>query len=282
MNSSLFALLGSALVLAPTAVLADSPPAPVNALAPTKPWVVEWAESSCVASRQYDASGTSMTLAFRPSPMGGTMQVFVIANKASFDGIQGDTTILGGTGEPIRSSMLTYPLDDKAAKTKRTVFVATLSAAQFHSLDGAQWIGFKGREMVVQNFRLTQFSAVQAKLAECLLNLKNYWLMSDDQIRRIKVLASPTIPLGRLFESEDYPAQALREDNSGKVGVRLMIDAGGVVQDCVTEETSGSAVLDAMTCIVLRQRANFKPARGVDGKPIHSYLDQHVTWRLRN
>ena len=160
MNSSLFALLGSALVLAPTAVLADSPPAPADALAPTRPWVVEWAEISCVASRQYDVSDRSMTLAFRPSPMGGTMQVFVIANKASSDGIQGDTTILGGTGKPIRSSMLTYPLDHKAAKTRRTVFVATLSAAQFHSLDGAQWIGFKGREMVVQNFRLIQFSAV--------------------------------------------------------------------------------------------------------------------------
>ena len=61
-----------------------------------------------------------------------------------------------------------------------------------------------------------------------------------------------------------------------------MIDASGVVQDCVPEETSGSAVLDAMTCIVLRQRAKFKPARGVDGNPIHSYLDQHVTWRLGN
>ena len=48
----------------------------------------------------------------------------------------------------------------------------------------------------------------------------------------------------------------------------------------MANETSGSAVLDAMTCIVLRQRAKFKPARDVDGKPVHSYYDQRVTWQI--
>ena len=279
MNSSLFALLGSALVLAPTAVLADSPPAPVNALAPTKPWVVEWAESSCVASRQYEAQGKPITLALRPSPMGGTMQLILLAQRRSVDAYQGDTTIRGGTGEPIKNSMLSYPIDDKTNKTKLTAFVATLSAAQFHALDGAQWIGFQGHDLVQQNFRLSQFSAVQAKLAECLVNLKRYWLMSDDQIRRIKVPPTTTNVVG-LFSSSDYPTQALRENNTGTVGVRLMIDDKGVVQDCMANETSGSAVLDAMTCIVLRQRAKFKPARDVDGKPVHSYYDQRVTWQI--
>jgi TonB family protein len=79
---------------------------------------------------------------------------------------------------------------------------------------------------------------------------------------------------------DDYPAAALRAGEQGRVGVRLEIDAAGVVTGCTVTSASGSALLDARTCELLSARARFEAAHDGAGKPIASSWRSTLSWRL--
>jgi protein TonB len=84
-----------------------------------------------------------------------------------------------------------------------------------------------------------------------------------------------------LFTAEDYPVDALRNNEQGTVGTRLQVDRTGRVSDCTVVQSSGSASLDKATCDILQKRAHFTPARNSDGQPIPDTYDQRVTWGLQ-
>jgi len=66
----------------------------------------------------------------------------------------------------------------------------------------------------------------------------------------------------------------------GSVAFVLLIDEEGKVADCTVTETSGVASLDAQSCAIVKERAKFKPATGLDGKPSKSSYFQRISWRL--
>ena len=89
--------------------------------------------------------------------------------------------------------------------------------------------------------------------------------------------AAPSAPragddLQAYFSFRDYPAGARAAGIEGVVGVRLGIGPDGRVSDCAVTANSGAASLDAATCRILRERASFRPARGV--------VEGIVAWRL--
>lgn len=73
---------------------------------------------------------------------------------------------------------------------------------------------------------------------------------------------------------------AIYEQQSGTVRVALLIDEKGRIADCAILDTSGTPVLDAQTCAILKERARFKPAIGPDGKPAKDGYIQRITWRV--
>ena len=93
--------------------------------------------------------------------------------------------------------------------------------------------------------------------------------------------ASPLKPLNEYISTRDYPTQAIIDGSSGASRVTMMIDETGTVKDCLVEETSGIASLDAMTCIAFQSRAKFRPALDAAGKPVRSIATQKVVWKVR-
>lgn len=83
-----------------------------------------------------------------------------------------------------------------------------------------------------------------------------------------------------MFNSDDYPEDAMNANQGGATKYLLMIDENGGLLDCVIEETSGVASIDAMGCQVMKERAKGKPARDAAGKPIKSILRQQVHWHI--
>ncbi len=79
---------------------------------------------------------------------------------------------------------------------------------------------------------------------------------------------------------KDYPLQARRARQSGTTGFRLDVDARGRVTKCTITSSSGSAVLDATTCSLLRKRAAFNPAMGHDGKPMPATWSSRFRWQM--
>lgn len=90
----------------------------------------------------------------------------------------------------------------------------------------------------------------------------------------------PTGSLASLISEADYPGAALRNEEQGKVGVRLAVDTMGRVSSCSVFEPSGSASLDAATCTLLKERARFIPARDANGRPVTDTFVQRINWRI--
>ena len=92
-----------------------------------------------------------------------------------------------------------------------------------------------------------------------------------------------TPPQGSLkawFVGEDYPPAALERNEQGDVSILVHVDTTGSVSDCVVEQSSGSALLDAKTCEVLRQRAKLIPAKDQHGRPVAGEARAKIRWRI--
>lgn len=242
-------------------------------LQPSSMWQVDYGESACSALRAYGPGPNALVVGLVPAPTFGATQISIVRRGSGALPLEHGAT-LEGPGGAVTTTVIDYP----AAKGRKIVSRIVLTPAQYKMLatDGTLHIRFDGFE---QKILLTNVAGVERELDKCVADLDELW-QSPLQQKRIKTGAEPMMPLGRYFSSTDYPSQAQREHTSGEVGVRMMIDETGKMQNCTTLHTSGSAILDAMTCVVLNERAKFHPAVDVDGKPVKSVLDQRVHWQL--
>jgi TonB family protein len=85
---------------------------------------------------------------------------------------------------------------------------------------------------------------------------------------------------GSWVTSEDYPAEALRAHAEGTVAFQLQVDATGRPGDCVVTGSSGNAVLDSVTCAIVKREAKFRPALDDEGKPVRSAFESRVAWQI--
>ncbi len=67
---------------------------------------------------------------------------------------------------------------------------------------------------------------------------------------------------------------------TGASGFRLLVGSDGSVKDCVISSSSGSPVLDATACALLKARASFAPGRDATGKKVESIFSSRVSWVL--
>lgn len=94
-----------------------------------------------------------------------------------------------------------------------------------------------------------------------------------------QIAPEPVGTLQGLISADDYPVEALDRNEQGDVGILVRVDPTGAVTDCIVEH-SASAILDARTCDLIRQRAKFSPARDRDGRPVASEKRTRISWRL--
>jgi len=94
--------------------------------------------------------------------------------------------------------------------------------------------------------------------------------------------ARAVMPAGlpSLFSDDDYPLEAVRNEEQGTVAFALSIGVDGGITGCTIESSSGSPLLDATTCRLLTERARFTPAKDKKGKPTTDTLRSRITWRL--
>ena len=93
-------------------------------------------------------------------------------------------------------------------------------------------------------------------------------------------IPEPVGSLQGLISPDDYPVDALDRNEQGDVGVLIRVDPTGAVSDCIIEH-SASAILDARTCELIRQRAKFSPARDRQGRPVASEKRTNISWRMK-
>jgi protein TonB len=84
-----------------------------------------------------------------------------------------------------------------------------------------------------------------------------------------------------LFSGDDYPEDALRNEETGRTTVSLSIGTTGRVTGCSVISSSGSRSLDSATCRILTSRARFNPAKLSNGEPTTDTYTQTIVWQLQ-
>lgn len=85
---------------------------------------------------------------------------------------------------------------------------------------------------------------------------------------------------GALRDS-DYPRGFEAQGLAGTVGIAFRVRTDGRVDNCRVVATSGSALLDELTCRLYTERFRFRPAMTADGVPVESTLQTSFTWGTR-
>ena len=86
---------------------------------------------------------------------------------------------------------------------------------------------------------------------------------------------------GRLRIS-DLPEAVLDAGVNARVGVIYGVLADGRVDDCRVFSSSGSAMLDDLTCRLIEQRYVYEPSRDWRGRPVDSHVRHYEEWIVEN
>ena len=92
---------------------------------------------------------------------------------------------------------------------------------------------------------------------------------------------SPAVRIAGALLDSDYPRGAEAEGLAGTVGISFRVRTDGAVDRCAVTRSSGSKLLDGLTCRLFTQRFRFRPAINGAGQPIESTLSTSFTWGTR-
>jgi TonB family protein len=89
----------------------------------------------------------------------------------------------------------------------------------------------------------------------------------------------PRGPLQSTISANDYP-QGLAASAARSVAVTLVVGPDGRVANCTIVTSSGTPVLDATTCRLLRSRSRFTPASDASGSPTAGEVSATIDWAV--
>ena len=92
--------------------------------------------------------------------------------------------------------------------------------------------------------------------------------------------ALPLVSPAQWITNDDYPSAAQRAHLQGDVTFSFFISSGGNVSDCVVQHSSGVAILDQVTCALIKHRAKFSPPLGLHGEPLPTVGRGVYLWRV--
>jgi hypothetical protein len=236
-------------------------------------WLVDYAEHQCVATREFGAAKDPWFLVIKPSPTSDVVQLVLVKDGGSSDAVQENAKLTLGKAPPFRVQQLRYAVKGKGFR------LINLTAEQASALADAEVIEWTG-DGLGRSFSTGPLKKLMKTLADCRSNLRDYWNINPDKAAAFKTQVKSVKPLVSYFSTDDYPRQAVWNRDGGLTSVVILVDEKGAVRDCMIDGTSGIATLDAMTCIVVRQRAKFEAATDKDGKPVRSFLMTRVRWAM--
>lgn len=249
-------------------------PALAAPLAPAGQWQVAAGDAQCMALRRYGPAAKPAFLLFKPAPLGDVMQILVVRQGSKPRVSQAGGTMRVDGGPATKISILDYG----SPQGKDRVSSINVPLSNFAAVRTASTLSLNASGSLDYSFALSEMASVMQRLDACTQNLRKAWHIgeaSSDILQEAQSKAS----LPSYFGSNDYPAGALASDATGLVEMVSLIDEAGKVASCMVIATSGYAILDAQSCAVMTDRASFRPALGLDGKPIRSGRLLRIRWQ---
>lgn len=79
---------------------------------------------------------------------------------------------------------------------------------------------------------------------------------------------------------DDYPAEAMAKREQGMVNLTMDVNDVGRVSACRIVQSSGSTILDQLSCRLMVDRGRFESARDARGKAVAGHRDRRIRWQL--
>ncbi|HJS41233.1 MAG TPA: energy transducer TonB, partial [Sphingomicrobium sp.] len=260
-------------------------PASAEPLQPTGKWEVQYTASNCTAKRAYG----DVLLTVEPSPLGSTTRYLIQASGKAGRARQYNSVVEPADGSPaLKTTSLLFPL---ASKNRRALLtVLPLEQASRVENGGRLKITTRGTgirqtekvpntpETMAVDLSLGSMAALRKAMDSCMDDLRGFWGMVDSKLPEPAQKAD--VNARGIFTADDYPADAMAANHTGRTRYLLLIDERGSLLDCAIDESSGIASLDAMGCQVMRERARIKPALDAAGKTMKSIYRMTVQWAI--
>jgi TonB family protein len=244
------------------------------ALAPSGKWVVDYAQTMCVLSRNYGSGDDMVTLGLRPLPMSENSEIVLITHDRAQTKLNGHAEIaLLPAALPRTGTFSRFPLPKGPGRVATMYFDDDALAG----LEQASAIDIR-LDKESRRLATPGIAGAMKALSACQDNLLTHWGIDPAERKReaTHVSGNP----GRFFGASEYPLEAIRAHVQGRVVAIGKVATDGHVEACTVAETSGSKALDDTTCRIMRERVRFIPARDKDGNAVASHYIMPVRWVL--
>ena len=299
MRTLLLPLLGIGLMM-------QAVPAPAQdalRLKPATPWVVDYADDSCRLARTFGTGTEKVTLfldQFRPEagfyiilggePLRTRRDVLDLKLKFQFGPGEPEQEENANTGTMDRAPALLVNLEQRLAPltdaekaamkaaserggryTTPPVSKARMSAVRYLQVKGAQ------KTLVLETGPMDKALGI---LGECAWDTVGDWGLNVEQQKTLQ--RGPIAKGGSQgwFSGDDYPTNMARGNFQGTVYYRLIVDENGKPKSCHVQRSTRPKEFDETVCRVVMRRGKFEPALDVDGRPVPSFWNQAITFRL--
>lgn len=257
-------------------------PTPINAqsVAIAKPqgqWVVDFADDHCLAGHKFLTSYGETVFQFQPDMMRRHATINIIVPKGAMTDRQWGEMKVDWTGRIDETDSKPIFQVMKLSEDKRVVTFSIETDGMRASPTLELRISFEKNPGFA--FQLPNWGSLQTLLDQCAADLRVSKGFPGPEYDLAKVHAKAKI--FKYFSDDDYPKEALQNNEQGEVWVLFWVDADGRVSNCTIDKTSGSKSLDATTCKII-QKVRFDPAIGQDGKPIREPSSTRLRWHMPN
>jgi hypothetical protein len=279
-------------------------------LAPSTPWVVDYADNSCRLIRHF-GQGDDETIFALESEAPGALDMILVGKPLWTANEEAPARLLPLQSKPFRgrvgestdkarpmllfSTVRMLPDDAVAAEEKREkereahpqIRPASVSVAEQARTKAQRQEFAAGTTAIEINARHSvildtgSLGAPIKMFDQCTQDsLRDWGVDPDVEDKIVRPVWAPN-PRG-WFSSSDYPRDMLQRGKDSVVKVRVLVDATGRVTKCTSLSHFKEAEFNKITCDKFTARAHFEPAELADGTKVPSYYVNKVIFRIAN
>jgi TonB family protein len=239
-------------------------------------WLVDWGQNQCSLVREA-AGAPAAGIALQLVP--GTESLDIVVVDESWSGFPvksgEDVTVRLDVGEPVSAKARRLRSKERVA-----IVLPNLDRGLIDLYAKASSITIEARNKKIAHMSLPAAAKAVQALQTCERDILKEWKVDTAALATLRQRAKGKKSLAAYVSDNDYPPDALQNDEEGTSVVRLTIEPDGKASACGIVSSSGSRALDLYTCAIFVRRAEYHPALDAAGRPVRSVLFTRLTWRI--